>query len=43
MKERLNLMKNNHPDLFGQFLFAATIMSLSFLQIVSVIFACVFL
>lgn len=43
MREKLKLMKNNHPDLFQQFIFAVTIMFLSFLQIVSAVLSCVFL
>lgn len=35
-------MKRNHPDAFGQFLFAITIMILNLLQIAAVL-ACAFL
>lgn len=42
MRKQIEEMKRNHPELFGQFLFAVIIMCLSLLQIV-VVLVCAFL
>lgn len=41
--KQIKYMKNNRSDLFQQFIFGATMATLSFLQIVSVLLVCVFL
>ncbi len=41
--KQIKYMKSNRSDLFQQFIFGATMATLSFLQIVSVLLVCVFL
>lgn len=41
--KQIKYMKENRPELFQQFLFGVTMAALSFLQIVSVLLARVFL
>lgn len=40
---QIKYMKDNRPELFQQFIFGITMAVLSFLQIASVILACIFL
>lgn len=43
MLKQIKYMKDNRTELFQQFIFGVTMVALSFLQIVSVLLACVFL
>lgn len=43
ISKQIKYMKDNRPELFQQFIFGTTMSILSFLQIVSVILACIFL
>lgn len=43
MFKQIKYMKDNHPELFQQFIFGVTMAVLSFLQIVSVLLARAFL